>query len=147
MVQAKDGAVVPLTVHQGNANTPLLAVWQYELGRSAVFTGDPDSMGSFAWLRWNHYAEFWSQLVSWVARQGDPGAFNLRVREAAGSVLEIEAEKADTLPVGDLFCRIAGQHQVADIALSRSVAHSCRFRPSLKLFAETKLCYRRRLRL
>jgi Mg-chelatase subunit ChlD len=122
MVQAKDGAVVPLTVHQGNANTPLLAIWQYELGRSAVFAGDPDSMGSFAWLRWNHYAEFWSQLVSWVAREGDPGEFNLRVREGVGSVLEIEAEKADTLPVGDLFCRIAGQHQVADIALSQAGA-------------------------
>jgi hypothetical protein len=57
-----------------------------------------------------------------VAREGDSGAFNLHVREAAGGALEIEAEKADTLPVGDLFCRIAGQHQVSDISLSQAGA-------------------------
>ncbi len=120
LTQAKDGAEVPLTVHQGASHTPLLVTWQYELGRSAVFAGDPDSMGSFAWLRWNRYAEFWSQLVSWVAREGDTGTFSLRVNNAAGGVLAIEAEKADAVPVGNLFCRIAGAHQVADIALSQA---------------------------
>jgi hypothetical protein len=57
-----------------------------------------------------------------VAREGDAGSFNLRVREAAGGVLEIEAEKADAVPVGDLFCRIAGRRQVTDIALSQAGA-------------------------
>ena len=122
LTQAKDGAEVPLTVHRGAAHTPLLVTWQYALGRTAVFAGDPDSMGSFAWLRWNHYAAFWSQLVSWVARAGDPGTFSLRVNNAPGGVLEITAEKADAIPVGNLFCRIAGPHQVADIALSQAGA-------------------------
>ncbi len=117
--QPKDGAEVPLSVRKGPVSAPLLATWQFELGRTAIFAGDPDSMGSLAWIRWNHYAEFWSQLVSWVARQGDAGPFTLRVANLSQGSLQIEAEKADPIPVQNLFCRVSGPHQTADIALSQ----------------------------
>ena len=120
VTEPKEGAEVPLTAHKGMTSAPLLASWQYELGRSAVFAGDPDSIGSIGWLRWDHYAEFWSQLVSWVAREGDAGPFTLRVRDGAAGALELTAEKADAVPVTNLFCRIAGPHQVADIALTET---------------------------
>jgi Mg-chelatase subunit ChlD len=116
---AKDGAEVPLLVRKGQGSAPLLATWQYELGRSAIFSADPDSMGSLAWIRWNRYAEFWSQLVSWVAREGDSGPFTLRVRGSAGGTLEFEAQKADTLPVANLFCRITGPGGATDVAMTQ----------------------------
>ena len=116
---AKDGATVPLIARKGQVSAPLLAAWQYELGRSAVFTADPDSLGSLAWLRWDRYAEFWSQLVSWVARPGDAGHFSLRTRNSADGTLEIEAEKADQTPEASLFCRISGVHHAADVALTQ----------------------------
>lgn len=124
--QAKDGAETPLVVRKGPVSAPLLATWQFELGRTAIFAGDPDSMGSLAWIRWNHYAEFWSQLVSWVARQGDAGPFTLRVTNSAQGALRIEAEKADQAPVQNLFCRISGPQQTADIALSQVGASTYR---------------------
>ena len=115
----KDGAEVPLEVTQGTINAPLLITWQYELGRSAVFAGDPDSLGSLAWIRWDHYAEFWSQLVSWVARSGDAGPFTLRVADLPDGTLTIEAEKADALPVTNLFARITSPGRAADVALTQ----------------------------
>ena len=115
----KDGAEVPLEVTLGTTSAPLLITWQYELGRSAVFAGDPDSLGSLAWLRWDHYAEFWSQLVSWVARTGDAGAFTLRVNNAADGTLSIEAEKADASPTSNLFARVTGPGRAADVALTQ----------------------------
>jgi uncharacterized membrane protein len=120
ITEPKDGAEIPLTAHKGTINAPLLASWQYALGRTAIFSGDPDSIGSIAWLRWDHYAEFWSQLVSWVAREGDAGPFTLRVENAAGGALAITAQKADLVPVANLFCRIVGPHQAADIALTET---------------------------
>jgi hypothetical protein len=120
VTEPKDGADVPLTAHRVAASAALLASWQYELGRSAIFSGDPDSIGSIGWLRWEHYAEFWSQLVSWVAREGDAGPFSLHVQEGAGATLGITAEKADPIPVPDLFARVAGPHQVSDIALTET---------------------------
>jgi Ca-activated chloride channel homolog len=117
--EPKDGAEVPLEVEAGTVRAPLLITWQYELGRSAVFAGDPDSIGSLAWIRWDHYEEFWSQLINWVARTEDPGEFTLRVTFAPGGTLKISAEKADTIPVPNLFVRIIGAGEASDIALSQ----------------------------
>jgi uncharacterized membrane protein len=118
MTQAKEGAEVPLLVRKGPHSAPLLATWQYQLGRSAIFSADPDSLGSLAWIRWDRYAQFWSQLVSWVAREGDSGPFSLRVR-SLGDSLTIEAQKADPIPVSNLFCRIAGSTLDTDVAMSQ----------------------------
>ena len=76
-------------------------------------------MGSLAWIRWNHYAEFWSQLASWVAREGDSGPFTLRVRNSSDGALELEAQKADATPVSNLFCRISGAGHDTDVAMTQ----------------------------
>ena len=115
----KDGAEVPLLIRSSMRTAPLLATWQYELGRSAVFVADPDSMGSLGWIRWDRYAEFWSQLVNWVARAGDSGPFSLRVANAPDGALTIEADKADQVPVSNLFARISGPGQPVDLAMTQ----------------------------
>ena len=79
MTEAKDGASVPLLIQRNDHDVPLLAAWQYGLGRSAIFAADPDSLATIGWIHWNHYAEFWSQLVSWTMRQGQGGPFDLQV--------------------------------------------------------------------
>jgi Ca-activated chloride channel family protein len=119
MTQAKDGAEVPLLIRKGSRSAPLLAIWQYELGRSAVFSADPDSLGSLGWIRWPHYVQFWSQLISWVAREGDSGPFTLRVLDSNDGSLELEAQKADSFPVSNLFCRITGPGLNDDVAMSQ----------------------------
>jgi len=114
----KDGAEVPLRLRHGDKTQPLLATWQYGLGRAAVFTADPDSLTTLAWVRWNRYAEFWSQLVNWVMRQGGSGPFDLRIADQPDGV-KIEAQKADAEPVAGLYCRIAGGEIVVDVAMSQ----------------------------
>ncbi len=116
----KDGAAVPLRIRRNDTASPLLAAWQYGLGRSAVFAADTDSTASLSWVKWNRYAEFWSQLASWVMRQGDSGPFSLRVHNAAGGVLSLQAEKADNGPVNDLVCRISGAGNAMDVPMTES---------------------------
>jgi Ca-activated chloride channel family protein len=117
--RTKEGAKVPLLIRGPTRSSPLLTTWQYELGRSAVFAADPDSMESLAWIRWNRYAEFWSQLINWVARSGDPGPFSLRVDNAPDGALLIEADKADAVPVSNLFARVGGPQHALDIAMTQ----------------------------
>jgi Ca-activated chloride channel family protein len=117
--RTKDGAEVPLMIRSAAHTSPLLTTWQYQLGRSAAFVADPDSMGSLGWIRWNRYAEFWSQLVNWVARTGDSGPFTLRVTNAADGALTIEADKADAMPVNNLYARISGEHHPIDVAMTQ----------------------------
>ncbi len=116
----KDGAAVPLRIRRNDTTSPLLAAWQYGLGRSAVFAADTDSTASLSWVRWNRYAEFWSQLTSWVMRQGDSGLFSLRVHNAADGVLSLRAEKADNGPVNNLVCRITGTGAAMDVPMTES---------------------------
>jgi Ca-activated chloride channel homolog len=118
-IHTKEGAEVPLIIRSPTRTSPLLTTWQYQLGRSAVFAADPDSAASLPWIRWNRYAEFWSQLVNWVARAGDSGPFSLRIANASDGALIIEADKADAIPVNNLFARISEPRYAADVTMTQ----------------------------
>jgi len=68
-------AEVPLvTQHQD----PLLAHWQYGLGRTVAFTSDAKARWAARWVDWPKYAQFWGQVVRWVSRSVEDA--KLRVR-------------------------------------------------------------------
>ena len=48
---------------------PLLAAWQYGLGRSVAFTSDLSNRWGKDWLKWKHYGKFVSQMAKWVQRK------------------------------------------------------------------------------
>ena len=100
--EPKDGAQVALKIARADKTAPLLAAWQYGLGRTAIFAAEPDSLATLSWIRWNRYAEFWSQLAGWTMRQGDAGMFTMRVHGAPDGSITVEAERADANPVSNL---------------------------------------------
>jgi uncharacterized membrane protein len=51
-------------------NDPLLAAWQYGLGRSVAFTSDATGRWSQAWVGWDGFSQFWSQAVRWTITEG-----------------------------------------------------------------------------
>ena len=62
--EAKPQADTILTV-DGDAGKedPLLARWQYGLGRSAVFSSDAKARWAEAWIGWPGYDRFWANLM------------------------------------------------------------------------------------
>lgn len=120
--EPKDGAQVMLKVVRAGKPAPLLAAWQYGLGRSAIFAAEPDSLATLSWIRWNRYAEFWSQLAGWTMRQGDSGMFTMRVHGAPDGSITVEAEKADPNPVTNLVCRITAPRRAIDVAMTETDA-------------------------
>ncbi|MDQ6693573.1 MAG: VWA domain-containing protein [Chloroflexota bacterium] len=62
LTRAKNGSVVALTSDEGQ---PLLAHWNYGLGRVVAFTSDAGPRWAGGWLSWNNFAQFWSQAVRW----------------------------------------------------------------------------------
>ena len=116
----KDEASVPLYIQRNGRNVPLLAAWQYGLGRSAIFAADPDSLATIGWIHWNRYAEFWSQLVSWTMRQGRSGPFDLQLETTRSGDLKIQAENSGATRNGDLITRISGPYGAGfDIPLTQ----------------------------
>lgn len=59
----KDTAEVVLCSHRGE---PLLAGWQYGLGRSVAFTSDIRGRWNASWISWPDYNHFWGNIISWV---------------------------------------------------------------------------------
>jgi uncharacterized membrane protein len=49
----------------GEFNDPVLAQWQYGLGRSVAFTSDATARWGADWVSWEDYSRFWSQAVQW----------------------------------------------------------------------------------
>lgn len=45
---------------------PVLAVWQYGLGRVAAWTSDALGLWTASWLRWSAAARWWANLVTWT---------------------------------------------------------------------------------
>lgn len=62
----KARAETPLWTDKGD---PLLAHWQYGLGRAVAFTSDAKAKWGRNWLSWEKYRQFWSQAVQWSLRR------------------------------------------------------------------------------
>jgi Ca-activated chloride channel homolog len=63
--RARPGAEVVLHVARLDRRDPLLAVWQYGLGRAAAFTASTVDDAE-RWPGWTEFSRFWSQLVRWT---------------------------------------------------------------------------------
>jgi Mg-chelatase subunit ChlD len=116
--EAKKRASVPLEIEYRGAPSPLVAAWQYGLGRTAVFAADPESSSSVRWVQWDHYAQFWSQLVSWTMRPQPYNPFDLRVATERDGGIKISAEKADSTPTDNLFCRIVNSKTAFEVPMT-----------------------------
>lgn len=89
----KDGAELTLSTESG---APLLARWQYGLGKTAVFTSDAKSRWAADWLGWSGYGKFWSQLVRETMRRDAGEEVDFRVtRDGAQALVHLTALDAD----------------------------------------------------
>ncbi len=85
----KPRAETPLWTHKGD---PLLAHWQYGLGRAVAFTSDARPKWGKNWLSWDQYRQFWSQIAQWSLRRLDNADFTSEVNVENGQgVISVEA--------------------------------------------------------
>ncbi len=85
----KPRAETPLLTHKGD---PLLAHWQYGLGRAVAFTSDARAKWGKNWLGWERYRQFWSQVAQWSLRRLENADFTSEVIVDKGEgVINVEA--------------------------------------------------------
>ncbi len=64
----KPAAQMVLVSHRDD---PVLAVWQYGLGRVAAWTSDALGLWTSHWLQWKQAAQWWANLVTWTLPASD----------------------------------------------------------------------------
>ncbi len=85
----KPRAETPLWTDKGD---PLLAHWQYGLGRAVAFTSDAKARWAKDWLGWAKYRQFWSQIAQWSLRRLENSDFATEVTVDKGEgLLAVEA--------------------------------------------------------
>lgn len=80
---------------------PVLAQWQYGLGRSVAWTSDATGRWATDWVRWPAFPTFWAQAVRWTIAQnrestvesaitldGESADLTVDVRNTAGTFLD-----------------------------------------------------------
>jgi Ca-activated chloride channel family protein len=91
--KSKDTSEVLL---ESKRKDPILARWQYGLGKSAAFLSDLKDRWAVDWLRWNGYPKFWSQLVRETMRRRDDNEFDFRVvKDGDAAKISINAIRKD----------------------------------------------------
>ena len=74
--KSKDTSEVLL---ESRRKDPILARWQYGLGKTAAFLSDLKDRWAVDWLKWNGYPKFWSQVIRETMRRNDNNDFDFRV--------------------------------------------------------------------
>ena len=66
-------------VWEATPNDPLLAVWQYGLGRAVAWTSDGSTRWAAGWTAWSDYSRFWSALVRHILPPPSDTGLALRI--------------------------------------------------------------------
>jgi hypothetical protein len=90
--QAKPTAETLLTIAGSATGTPpvddpLLARWQYGLGRAAVFTSDAKSRWAESWVAWPGFDKFWANLMRDVLPHAQSGQAELTYDAPNGELI------------------------------------------------------------
>jgi Ca-activated chloride channel homolog len=94
VTKAKPTSEVLLT--ESWTGEPLLARWQYGLGKAAAFTSDVKTRWAAEWIGWNGYPKFWSQVVRETMRRRSDEFFDFAVaRKNDSAVVSINAVGKD----------------------------------------------------
>jgi len=80
----KPSAEIALRSDRGD---PLLASWQYGLGRVVAWTADAGTAWSPDWLAWPRFGQFWSQIVRWTLAPPEQGDLRVLLRREGREVL------------------------------------------------------------
>ena len=116
LTKPKVGADVQLYTDVHKDQDPLLATWQYGLGKVVVVTFDPSGAGSSDWIRWEGYGKFWSQAVRWAIRDETPWDYRLSV-QLRGDRTVLRAESFDNDEEGILQVRAPRGAQTDELTL------------------------------
>ncbi len=87
---------------------PLLAQWQYGLGRSVAWTSDSTGRWAKSWIGWDGFSKFFSQMVGWTFPGEESGGIEAAFVDRGGrTYLRVESVNADGSPRDFYATRVA----------------------------------------
>ncbi len=94
------------TILSVDKKDPLLSVWQFGLGRSAVFASDAKSRWADKWIAWNGFDKFWVNLTRDLLPRSQAGEAAIEYDNANGKLVvnyRLASQVKDPVKVPDIF--------------------------------------------
>lgn len=89
----KESAQVHL---MSNQNDPILASWQYGLGKTIAFTSDGENMWTSNYALWKEYSLFWKDIIEWTMTDTDNNHSRSTITQSGGkAVIQYETKDYD----------------------------------------------------
>lgn len=120
-VSARETAEVVLRAPEDD---PLLAVWQYGLGRAVAWTPTAGAPWAGEWTSWNGFERFWAQVVRYTLPEPDSGPLQVRLEQRPGGArLAVDAIRpgGDPLDLATVNARVTlpdGSQRAFDVRQS-----------------------------
>jgi Mg-chelatase subunit ChlD len=67
------------TILASTRSDPILAAWQYGLGKTVAFTSDASGRWASDWIPWDGFATFWSQALNYTLKTEASAALEVQV--------------------------------------------------------------------
>lgn len=81
---------------ESDEKEPVLAVWQYGLGRTVAWTSDGSNEWTGNFAAWDEYPKLWRNIIDWTIQETDIGEDYLTVQQKDSSVsIDYEAKEYD----------------------------------------------------
>lgn len=81
------------TIFRSDIQDPVLAAWQYGLGRTAAWTSDIQGVWTSQWAMWQDAPVFWGNLAGWLVQKNLNTDYTVETRVADGKgVVTVQAE-------------------------------------------------------
>ena len=83
---------------------PVLAQWQYGLGRAVAWTSDSTGHWARNWVPWQGFSKFFSQMVGWTFPGEESGGIEASFVDRGGrTYLRVESQNSDGSGAGLLL--------------------------------------------
>jgi len=69
------------TVLASGLDDPILAQWQYGLGRAVAWTSDAKGKWARGWVSWEQFPRFWAQAVRWTIVEREEGGIETLISD------------------------------------------------------------------
>ena len=97
-----------LVTDQGD---PLLAIWQYGLGKSVAWTSDATARWGTDWVAWDGFASFWAQVVRATINEQTKSPLDIQINQADGKttlVVDTQTLSNDYLNLYEMNASVVG---------------------------------------
>ncbi|MEQ6354278.1 VWA domain-containing protein [Lysinibacillus sp. M3] len=93
---AKQGATI---IAKSEKEDPVLAEWQYGLGKTYAFTSDSTGKWTGDWARWQNWGAFWQTLISKMLPSYNDVAYDVRLESDGSFVITDPTNEAAFLDI------------------------------------------------